>query len=106
MNGSGQTRGPAILWIAVIALVLLPICGVGYLVTTFLFAFSGGQYRMVELVNIGALIVFVLGVLVAAVVWRLRTPAAAVGWAAAASGAAWLVAVISEWFISFRLGAS
>jgi hypothetical protein len=106
MEGGRQARGPAILWIGVIALVLIPICGVGYLVTTFLFAFSGGQYRMVEVVNIGALIVFALGVLVAAVAWRLRSPSAAVGWAAAATGAGWVVALTTEWLISFRLGAS
>jgi hypothetical protein len=100
------TQGSWILSIVVLAAVVLPAAGFGYLVTTFLFAFSGGQDRMVEVVNLGALSVIALGVVVAAVAWRLRSPAAAVKWTATATGLGWIAAVVVEWIVSFRLGAS
>ncbi len=90
--------------ILALAAILLPSAGFGYLVTTFLFAFSGGQYRMVTVVTFGALAVIGLGVLVAVLTWRLRSPAAAIKWTAIATGAGWVAAVIAEWLISFGLG--
>jgi hypothetical protein len=95
-----------VLWIGVIAAIVLPAAGVAYLVTTFLFAFSGGQNRMVLVVNLGALVVIGLQVLVAVLAWSLRSPAAAVKWTVIATGAGWVAAIIVEWLISFRLGAS
>ena len=89
-----------------IAAIVLPAAGVGYLVTTFLFAFSGGQSRMVDVVNLGCLVVIGLGVLPAAVAWRLRSPAAAIKASGIATGAGWVAVLIAEWLISFRLGAS
>jgi len=59
---------------------------------------------MVAVVNIAALALIGLGVLVAVVTWRLRSPASAIKWTAIATGAGWLAAVIAEWLISFRLG--
>jgi len=107
VRGPNQApHGPWILWIVVLAAVVLPAGGFGYLVTTFLFAFSGGQNRMVEVVNVGALSVIALGVVVAAVAWRLRSPATAVGWTATAMGLGWVAAIVVEWIVSFRLGAS
>jgi hypothetical protein len=91
--------------IVAIAAIVLPAAGAGYLVTTFLFAFSGGQNRMVAVVNVGALAVIGLDVLVAAVTWRLRSPTAAIKWTAIATGVGWVAVVIAEWLISFRLGA-
>ena len=89
----------------VIAAIVLPVSVVGYLVTTFLFAFSGGQYRMVAVVNGGALAVVLLCAIVAAVTWWRRSPLAAVGWSAAATGLGWTAAVVVEWLVSFQLGA-
>jgi hypothetical protein len=76
-----------------------------YLVTTFLFHFSSGQDRMGPVVNFGALGV-VLGTLVlAAIIWRARSPAAAVRWTAIATGVAWVAAIVIEWGLSFAYGA-
>lgn len=89
-----------------IAAIVLPAAGAGFLVTTFLFAFSGGQSRMVAIVNLGPLAVIGLSILVAAVTWRLRSAAAAIKWTAIASGVGWLAAIVSEWLLSFKFGAS
>lgn len=105
MRNAGPARTPALLLIVAIAAIVLPAAGVGYLATTFLFAFSGGQYRMVEVVNVGALAVIGLDVLVALVTWTLRSPAAAIKWTAIATGVGWVAAVIVEWLVSFTLGA-
>lgn len=67
MGDTGPAKTSAPLLIVTIAAIVLPAALAGYLVTTFLFAFSGGQYRMVEVVNVGALAVIGLDVLVAAV---------------------------------------
>lgn len=61
---------------------------------------------MVAVVNLGALAVISLGILVAAVTWRVRSAAAAIKWTAIASGVGWLAALVSEWLLSFKLGAS
>lgn len=89
-----------------LVLVVAACAGVMYLITTFLFAFSGGQYRMVAVVGYGALAVIVATLLVAAGVWRLRSMAAAVKWAAITTAAGWAIAVMVEWILSFVLGAS
>ncbi|HEY3085265.1 MAG TPA: hypothetical protein VGK28_07390 [Candidatus Dormibacteraeota bacterium] len=91
--------------IAIAGIVLLA-AGIGYLVTTFLFAFSGGQYRMVTVVNAGALCVIALGLAAAVVGWMIRSPEKAIKWAAFATGIGWPVALIAEWLISFQLGAA
>jgi len=88
-----------------IALVVGAAAVIMYLVTTFLFHFSSGQYRMGLVVDLAALLV-VLGTLVlAAIVWRARSPAAAVRWTAIATGIAWVAAIIIEWGLSFAYGA-
>jgi hypothetical protein len=91
--------------ILAIAAIVLGAAAGGYLVTTFLFAFSGGQNRMVVVVNLGALIVVALDILVAAATWILRSPADAIKWTAIAAGAGWAAALIAEWVLSFWLGA-
>ena len=106
MNRPGPAAPPAFVWVLVLAAIVLPAAGFGYLVTTFLFAFSGGQYRMVAVVNAGAAAVLALDVLVAALAWLLRSPVAAVKWTAITTGAGWVVAVIAEWLLSFSLGAT
>ena len=80
--------------------------GLMYLVTTFLFAFSGGQSRMVSVANYGAIVVVAGTVLIAAVVWIRRSGAAAAKWAAIATLVGWVLASLAEWLISFRLGAT
>jgi len=106
MSAPGPPRTPAAVWVLVLATIVLPAAGVGYLVTTFLFAFSGGQFRMVQVVGIGAVAVITVNVVVAGLAWRLRSPVAAIKWTAAAVGASWAVALIAEWLLSFSLGAS
>jgi hypothetical protein len=76
-----------------------------YLVTTFLFHFSGGQYRMGPVVDYSALAVIAGTLLLTAIVWRVRSPAAALKCAAIATPAAWVVAIVVEWGFSFALGA-
>jgi hypothetical protein len=76
-----------------------------YGVTTFLFAFSGGQYRMVTVVNVGALAVIAAGVLSALLAWTLRSRDVALKAAALATGAGWVAATFIEWLLSFSLGA-
>jgi hypothetical protein len=105
MQDHPTARMAVVLWIALIAAIIGVAAAVGFLVTTFLFAFSGGQYRMVAVVNAGALIVIGLGALGAGVTWRLRSPSAAVAATAIAMGVGWLAALIAEWLISFWLGA-
>jgi len=92
--------------VAVAALFIIAvISGFFFFVTTFLFAFSGGQYRMVSVVQYGALAVITVSVLVAAIAWRLRSPTAAVLCAAIVTPAAGVVALVVEWLLSFELGA-
>lgn len=90
----------------VIAAILLPVSAFGYLVTTFLFAFSGGQYRMVQVVNAGALLVVALVTVVAILAWWRSSSNAAIKWTAIAIGIAWPAAIVIEWVLSFALGAS
>lgn len=105
-SGTRPARIPAALAIVAIAAITVPAAGFGYLVTTFLFAFSGGQYRMVAVVNAGALTVITLTVVIGAAAWRLRSPVAAIISTAIATWVLWVAALIAEWLISFRLGAS
>ena len=53
MNPSRPTAKQRLLWAALIGSTVLVAAAFGYLVTAFLYAFSGGQYRMVTVVNIG-----------------------------------------------------
>src|SRR5256885_17073323 len=69
MGDTGPARTSAPLGIVAIAGIVLGVAAVGYLVTTFLFAFSGGQYRMVAVVNLGAVAVISLCGVGAAGVW-------------------------------------
>ena len=105
MGDTGPSRTSAPLGMVAIAVIVLGVAAVGYLVTTFLFAFSGGQYRMVAVVNLGAVAVISLGVLVAAVKWIVRSSAEAIKWTAIATGGGWVAALIAEWLFSFSLGA-
>lgn len=104
MSGPEPAKLPAANRIAAIAAIELPAAGVGYLVTTFLFAFSAGQYRMVTVVNIGALVVLGVGVVTAAIAWRRRPPTTVLRWSAIATAVGWSAAVFVEWSISFLLG--
>ena len=88
-----------------LALVIVPAAVFMFLVTTFLFNFSGGQYRMGPVVNYGALAAIAATVLAAAVAWRLRPPNRAIKYTAIATGTLWLAAVLVEWGFSFALGA-
>jgi hypothetical protein len=98
-------RPPA--WATVLSIVLVVglVAPVMYLITTFLFHFSGGQDRMGPVVNYAALAVVVGTLAVGAIVWKVRSPAAALRWTAVATPVAWLVAIAVEWGFSFAWGA-
>jgi hypothetical protein len=105
-NGSGSSSAgasPAVMAIA-ISVVVLAAGAFGYLLTTFLFAFSGGQYRMVPVVNLVAVAVVVSSFVVAAVTWILRSPMHALQWATIGTGIGWLAAIAIEFVLSFSLG--
>lgn len=92
-------------WIAgITAIVVLPALFM-YLVTTFLFAFSSGQSRMLGVVNAVDVAMVAITVVVAAVTWRWRAAAAAAAITAVVTAVGWFVAVIAEWILSFFLGA-
>jgi hypothetical protein len=97
--------GSPLVWILLIAVIVLIPATFMYLATTFLFAFSGGQYRMVAVVNLGAIAVIALGGASAALGWRLRGAPFAALTAGAATAIGWAAAVGVEWLLSFRLGA-
>jgi hypothetical protein len=92
-----------------VALTLALLIGLAgafmFLVTTFLFHFSGGQDRMGPVVNYGALAVIAGTTLLAAIVWTIRSPSAAVKITAIATPAAWAVTLVVEWGLSFVFGA-
>jgi hypothetical protein len=71
-----------------------------YGITTFLFHFSGGQARMGPLVDYGALAIIAGTLLLAVIVWNIRSPTAAVKSAAIATPVAWVVAVFVDWGFS------
>lgn len=87
-----------------IAVVVLAAGAFGYLLTTFLFAFSGGQFHMVAVVNLVALAVVGSSLVVAAVTWILRSPMHALKWTLIATGAGWVAAIAVEFVLSFSLG--
>jgi hypothetical protein len=88
-----------------IAIIIGPAAIVMYLVTTFLFHFSGGQYRMGPVVDYGALTVIAGTLVLTGIAWRVRSPAAAVKTAVIATPVAWAVAIAVEWGLSFAWGA-
>ena len=85
----------------VIVLVIGVISWAGYGLTTMLFHFAGGQPQMAPVVDYGALAVIAAMLLLAAIVWKVRSPAAAGIFTAIATPVAWVVA----WFAEWRLGA-
>src|SRR2546426_10690729 len=101
MGITGPARTSVPLAILAIGAIVLGAAAAGYLVTTFLFAFSGGQNRMAGVVHVGGLIVVGLDVLLGAAGWILRSPADALSWTALAAGAGWAAALIADggpWF--------
>ena len=96
---------PAFIWVIVIAITIAIPAVVMYRVTTFLFAFSGGQYRMVAVVNYAALAMIAITLLAAAIAWRARSAAVAAVTAAAVTLGGWVATVVTEWVLSFSLGA-
>ena len=99
---SGQARRAVAIGIVIGVLVSGAFM---YLVTTFLFDFSGGQYRMGPVVAYGALAAIGGILVVSAIVWRIRSPATAAIWAGIATAVVWAVAVFVEWRVSYVLGA-
>ena len=100
-------------WITQVSIALRIVSIVGLItvfmfgVTTFLFAFSGGQVRMEPVVRYGAYAAFAAAMLLATVAWRLwlPSPTGAVIGATISAVAAWAVAVFIEWRASFVVGA-
>ena len=81
-------------------LIIGVISGVMYAVTVFLFAFSGGQARMEPVVNYAAIVVVALVILLAAVVWKIRSPTASAIVSVIATPTAWVGAMLVEWGVS------
>src|SRR5256885_17151123 len=94
-------RTPAFIWVIVIAAAIAVPAVLMYLVTTFLFAFSGGQYRMVAVVNFAALAMIAIPSVAAAVAWRMRSGAGAAGRGPTAGVGGWPVAGTPEWGLCF-----
>jgi hypothetical protein len=93
-------------WTSVYGLVGVPMYGVA----TFLFAFSGQQYRMATIVNVGFFIVGLSGLVVSlsiGIVARVRTwPTLMILMAVLLSAILlWLLALVLYWMLSFQLGA-
>src|SRR2546429_8959866 len=105
MGDTGPARTSAPLGTVAVTRIVLGVAAVGYLVTTFLFAFSGGQYRMVAVVNLGAVAVISLGVLVAAVKWILRLSGEPIQGMGIATAGGWGAALIPAWLVFFFVGA-
>ncbi len=107
MRRAGVTR-PMDVVVLLLTWVLLygPFGAVMYAVTTFLFAFSGAQHRVVPVVQGGfwpaELVALLVGVM-ALTLTRSRGTALNLMFASAA--VAWLVALGIYWLVSFRLGA-
>lgn len=100
-----MTGAPAWVWSGAIGALVFGAAIVMWLVTTFLFAFSGSQYRMVTVVGVGALIMVVLPLAGVAIGWRVGTSARRFMVAAAMTGIGWLITVVVEWLLSFWFGA-
>ena len=100
--------GGATAWVKLCLLWLLlavPSGAVMYVVTTFLFAFSGGQYRMVPIVRAGPWIVGIGALLVGdAVLAATRSLPRAVWAVLGTIVVAWPVAVVAYWVAADRLG--
>jgi hypothetical protein len=98
-------RMPAAAWLVITGATLLVSAAFMFVVTTFLFAFSGGQSRMVAVVDYGALAMIALGVVTAVVAWIVRPGATAAKVTAVATGIGWFATAIVEFILSFWLGA-
>jgi hypothetical protein len=96
-----MTRGAKVAVALLIVFVVGVMSGFMYLVTTMLFHFAGGQARMGRVVDYGALAVIASMMLLAAIVWKVRSPAAAGIRAVIATPVACVAAAFVEW----RLGA-
>ena len=100
-------------WVTQVSIALRIVSIVGLIsllmfgVTTFLFHFSGGQVRMEPVVRYGAYSAFAAAVLLATIAWLrwLRSPTAASIGATVSGIAAWAVALLIEWRLSFVFGA-
>jgi len=97
-------RLPAAAWLVLIAAGIVVSTAFMFGVTTFLFAFSGGQSRMVSVVNYGALAMIVISAVTAVVAWILRPGATAAIATASVVAAGWFVTAIVEFVLSFWLG--
>ena len=109
MSGAGVTRRSVDWVFLLLGWVALagPIGLVMYAVTTFLSAFSGGQYRMVPIVAAGPWLVAVVSLLVGAVVLAAtRSLPRALGAVLGSIVVTWPVAVVAYWVVADRLGAN
>ena len=100
-----MTRGAKVALALSLFMMIAPAAAFMLLVTTFLFAFSGGQSRLEHVVKYSALAVVALSTLVAAVAWRTRSPNQAIKYTQSRPGVLWLAALIADWGSSFVLGA-
>ena len=100
MMPAPMTPGTRVVAAGALVIIVGLVGGFGWLLTTFLFHFSGGQVKMGPVVDYGALVVIGLTILVAVLAWVIRGPVASVKFAAIAAGVAWVVAILVEWLLS------
>lgn len=100
---------PSRAWLGLLGRWLLlagPTGFVLYVATTFLFAFSGGQHRMVPVVQIGPWVAggvaLLIGGATLATTRSLPRATRALGWTLVV---AWVVVIGAYWALSFRFGA-
>ena len=107
MTRPGVAQRPAEWVLLLLGWVVLavPVGFVLYAVTTFLFAFSGGQSRMTPIVGAGPWIVSIGALLVGGAVLAATRSLPRALWAVLGSIAvAWPVAVVILWVIAERFG--
>ena len=107
MRGAGVPRRGTEWAVLLLAWALLcgPSGAVMYVVTTFLFAFSSGESRMVPIVAAGPWLVAAVALLAGAVALATTRSLPRALWAVLGSiVVAWPVAVVVYWVVSDRLG--
>jgi hypothetical protein len=101
-----KRRGNVALAVALVLLIGLTGAFM-WVVTTFLFYFrniGAGLPHQVELVvNYGALAVIGVTILLAAIIWNIRSPRAALITTVIATPVGWAVAIFVEWRLSLEL---
>jgi hypothetical protein len=102
-----RARALALVLATLLVPFAVPIAYVMFAITTFLFHFSGGQYRMGPIVTAGPFIAIAAALVAGSITaWRTAQFGLAFGVMARATGIAWAVLVLGYWLLSFAFGAT